>query len=148
MRTVRHAEHAIHTATVVVDMIEQHLFLTSCFRILLHLCFDDDGIIRTYILTNSTTNALVLVEFIVRKDELSTKTLEHFVFFAVFGVTLCNFRRPELAHRGFHSREQALHTSYKSREIILIFHCYIYLEVRLESQAETNEYCHQHEKYH
>ena len=84
VRTVDHAKHAIHALSVVVNVVGEDLFLATVL-VFHHLCFDDDRIVGTYILTHAATYTLMLVEFVVRQNELTAKTLEHF-------CALCGFR--------------------------------------------------------
>lgn len=121
MRATGHAEHAVHALAVVVNVVLENLLFLALFGFH-HFGFDDDGVVGAHHLTNTATHTLVLVEFVVRKDELATKAVEHLVLLAVFGIALGDFRSPEFAHGHFQTGAQTLNSSYQACEIIVLFH--------------------------
>ena len=147
VRAIDHAKHAIHALAVIVNVVIEDFFLASVL-VFHHLRFDDDCIVGTHILAHAAAHTFVLVEFVVRQNELTAKALEHLVLFAVFGIAFRDFRRPKLAHRGFQTSEQSLDSSDKSGKVILIFHRWNVFVGGLLDETTADEQRHADEQHH
>lgn len=121
MRAVDHTEHTIHAFAMIINMMCQDFFL-SAILVFHHLSFNNNGVIGAYILTNAAPYALVLIELIVRENELTAKSFEHRVVLTILWVALRNLRGPKLAHGSLQPGEQRFDASDKPGKVILIFH--------------------------